>query len=191
MRVIFLIFISETASIRNGDWKIRGIPADLQDRRVEITGPVERKMVINALNANVKVFMADFEDSLAPDWHKVIDGQINLRDAVNGTISYTNEAGKNLSVAARSGGSGLPRSRPASAGKKHVTRRGEAIPGSLFDFCALFLPQLPGPAGERERPLFLSAENPVPARGGMVGAKSSVSPKIVLNCRAAPLRLLC
>ena len=77
-------FISETASIRNGDWKIRGIPADLQDRRVEITGPVERKMVINALNANVKVFMADFEDSLAPDWHKVIDGQMNLRDAVNG-----------------------------------------------------------------------------------------------------------
>ncbi len=87
-------FISETASIRNGDWTIRGIPADLQDRRVEITGPVERKMVINALNANVKVFMADFEDSLAPDWRKVIDGQINLRDAVNGTISYTNEAGK-------------------------------------------------------------------------------------------------
>lgn len=87
-------FISETASIRDTDWKIRGIPADLQDRRVEITGPVERKMVINALNANVKVFMADFEDSLAPDWNKVIDGQINLRDAVNGTISYTNEAGK-------------------------------------------------------------------------------------------------
>ena len=87
-------FISETASIRHGEWKIRGIPEDLQDRRVEITGPVERKMVINAMNANVKVFMADFEDSLAPDWQKVIDGQINLRDAVNGTISYTNEAGK-------------------------------------------------------------------------------------------------
>ncbi|HFV1018342.1 TPA: hypothetical protein ACH7ZK_004788 [Escherichia coli] len=82
-------FISETASIRDTDWKIRGIPADLQDRRVEITGPVERKMVINALNANVKVFMADFEDSLAPDWNKVIDGQINLRDAVNGTIKAT------------------------------------------------------------------------------------------------------
>ena len=87
-------FISETASIRRSEWKIRGIPEDLQDRRVEITGPVERKMVINAMNANVKVFMADFEDSLAPDWQKVIDGQINLRDAVNGTISYTNEAGK-------------------------------------------------------------------------------------------------
>ena len=78
-------FISETASIRNSEWQIRGIPQDLLDRRVEITGPVERKMVINAPNANVKVFMADFEDSLAPNWGKVIDGQINLRDAVNGT----------------------------------------------------------------------------------------------------------
>ena len=130
-------FISETASIRNSDWTIRGIPADLQDRRVEITGPVERKMVINALNANVKVFMADFEDSLAPDWRKVIDGQINLRDAVNGTISYTNEAGKiyqlqpNPAVlVCRVRGLHLP--------EKHVTWRNEAIPGSLFDghcFC--------------------------------------------------------
>ncbi len=75
----------------------RGIPADLQDRRVEITGPVERKMVINALNANVKVFMADFEDSLAPDWNIKRDGQINLRDAVNGTISAIPISWKNLS----------------------------------------------------------------------------------------------
>lgn len=130
-------FISETASIRNGNWTIRGIPQDLQDRRVEITGPVERKMVINALNANVKVFMADFEDSLAPDWNKVIDGQINLRDAVNGTISYTNEAGKIYQLKpdpalliCRVRGLHLP--------EKHVTWRGEAIPGSLFDFALYF-----------------------------------------------------
>ena len=75
-------FISETDSIKQSEWKIRNIPTDLLDRRVEITGPVERKMVINALNANVKVFMADFEDSLAPDWQKVIEGQDQLRDAV-------------------------------------------------------------------------------------------------------------
>ena len=86
-------FISESDSIINSEWKVNPIPKDLQDRRVEITGPVDRKMVINALNANVKVFMADFEDSLAPTWDKVIDGQINLRDAVKGTISYTNEQG--------------------------------------------------------------------------------------------------
>ncbi|ARY99651.1 malate synthase A [Yersinia ruckeri] len=131
-------FISETASIRSGSWKIKGIPADLQDRRVEITGPVERKMVINALNANVKVFMADFEDSLAPSWDKVIEGQINLHDAVNGTISYTNESGKIYQLKpnpailiARVRGLHLP--------EKHVTYQGEAIPGGLFDFALYFL----------------------------------------------------
>ena len=130
-------FISETASIREGDWKIRGIPADLQDRRVEITGPVERKMVINALNANVKVFMADFEDSLAPSWQKVMEGHINLRDAVNGTISYTNESGKIYQLKpdpavliCRVRGLHLP--------EKHVTWRDEPIPGSLFDFGLYF-----------------------------------------------------
>lgn len=130
-------FISETASIRDSAWKIRGIPQDLQDRRVEITGPVERKMVINAMNANVKVFMADFEDSLAPDWRKVIEGQINLRDAVNGTISYTNETGKIYQLKpdpavliCRVRGLHLP--------EKHVTWRGEPIPSSLFDFALYF-----------------------------------------------------
>src|SRR5476651_2185297 len=130
-------FIMETNSIKNENWEIRGIPADLLDRRVEITGPVERKMVINALNANVKVFMADFEDSLAPGWQQVIDGQINLRDAVNGTITYTNEAGKiyrlkpNPAVlVCRVRGLHLP--------EKHVLWQGEAIPGGLFDFALYF-----------------------------------------------------
>jgi len=130
-------FISETASIRHGEWKIRGIPEDLQDRRVEITGPVERKMVINAMNANVKVFMADFEDSLAPDWQKVIDGQINLRDAVNGTISYTNEAGKIYQLKPNPAVL-ICRVRGLHLPEKHVTWRGEAIPGSLFDFALYF-----------------------------------------------------
>ncbi|HBT54711.1 MAG TPA: malate synthase A [Erwinia persicina] len=130
-------FISETDSIKKSDWKIRGIPADLQNRRVEITGPVDRKMVINALNANVNVFMADFEDSLAPSWDKVIAGQINLRDAINGTISYTSEAGKIYQLKpdpavliCRVRGLHLP--------EKHVTWRDEPIPGSLFDFALYF-----------------------------------------------------
>ncbi len=130
-------FISETTSIRESNWQIRGIPADLQDRRVEITGPVERKMVINALNANVKVFMADFEDSLAPDWNKVIDGQINLRDAVNGTISYTNEAGKIYQLKpdpavliCRVRGLHLP--------EKHVTRRGKPFPAACLILLCTF-----------------------------------------------------
>lgn len=130
-------FISETNSIRQGDWQIRGVPSDLRDRRVEITGPVERKMVINALNANVKVFMADFEDSLAPSWDKVIDGQINLHDAVNGTISYTNEAGKVYQLNANPAVL-IARVRGLHLPEKHVQWQGEAIPGGLFDFALYF-----------------------------------------------------
>ncbi len=81
-------FLAGTADIRTGDWSVAPVPADLQDRRVEITGPVDRKMVINALNSGANVFMADFEDSLAPTWFNLIDGQINLRDAVARTITY-------------------------------------------------------------------------------------------------------
>jgi len=87
-------FLPETKHIREDDsWKIAPIPADLQDRRVEITGPVDRKMVINALNSGAKMFMSDFEDSNTPTWHNTIQGQINLRDAANGTISFESPVG--------------------------------------------------------------------------------------------------
>ncbi|MBP2846601.1 malate synthase A [Dickeya oryzae] len=130
-------FISEMDSIKNSDWKIRGIPNDLLDRRVEITGPVERKMVINALNANVKVFMADFEDSLAPSWSKVIEGQINLRDAVRGSIAYTNEAGKIYQLKPNPAVL-ICRVRGLHLPEKHVLWNDEPIPGSLFDFALYF-----------------------------------------------------
>jgi len=131
-------FLSETSTIRNGDWKVRAIPADLLDRRVEITGPADRKMVINALNANVKVFMADFEDALSPTWFNVIDGQLNLRDANRGEISYDNpETGKHYSLnknpallIARVRGLHLP--------EKHITLNGKVIPGCLLDFALYF-----------------------------------------------------
>ena len=80
-------FLPETAGIRNGDWTVAPLPPDLMDRRVEITGPVERKMIINALNSGAKLFMADFEDSNTPTWDNLIQGHINLRDAVRRTIS--------------------------------------------------------------------------------------------------------
>ena len=83
-------FLVETENIRSADWQIGTIPDDLLDRRVEITGPVSRKMIINALNSGVKVFMADFEDSNSPTWNNIMDGQINLRDAVNKSITFTN-----------------------------------------------------------------------------------------------------
>jgi malate synthase len=130
-------FLPETKEIRESDWVASPIPADLQDRRVEITGPVDRKMVINALNSGAKMFMADFEDSNSPTWSNCIEGQINLRDAINKTISYTNEAGKayqlNENIATL-----LVRPRGWHLPEKHVTVNGEEISGSLFDFGVFF-----------------------------------------------------
>ena len=81
-------FFPETAAIRDSEWTVAPIPADLQDRRVEITGPVDRKMIINALNSGANVFMADFEDSNSPTWQNNIEGQLNLRDAVRREIAF-------------------------------------------------------------------------------------------------------
>ena len=131
-------FLPQTKSLRENDWKVRGIPNDLQDRRVEITGPVDRKMVINALNANAKVFMADFEDSLAPSWEKIVAGQINLRDAVAGDISYiAAETGKSYTLD-EDPAVLICRVRGLHMLEKHVSFAEQAIPASLFDFCIYF-----------------------------------------------------
>ena len=91
-------FLKETESIRKGDWTIAPLPKDLQDRRVEITGPVDRKMVINALNSGASMYMADFEDSSTPTWANLIEGHINLRDAIRGTISFSAPEGKSYQI---------------------------------------------------------------------------------------------
>src|SRR5712672_930666 len=93
-----LDFLPETKQIREGDRKCAPIPSDIQDRRVEITGPTDRKMVINALNSGAKIFMADFEDANSPTWHNLIDGQINLKDAVRRTIEFKSPEGKEYRV---------------------------------------------------------------------------------------------
>ncbi|MCC2522855.1 malate synthase A [Vibrio coralliilyticus] len=131
-------FLEDTQDIREGSWKILGIPQDLQDRRVEITGPTDRKMVINALNANVKVFMADFEDSMSPAWDKVLDGQINLRDAVDGEISYTNPVNGKQYELKDDPAVLICRVRGLHLKEKHVTFNDEIIPGALFDFALYF-----------------------------------------------------
>lgn len=126
-------FLPETQAIREGDWTVAPLPADLLDRRVEITGPVERKMIINALNSGAKVFMADFEDSNSPNWDNTIQGQINLRDAIRKTISYTNENGKVYSLNEQVA-TIMIRPRGWHLTEKHVTINGEVISGGLFDF---------------------------------------------------------
>src|SRR5262245_64012564 len=91
-------FLPETRDIRESEWTIGTVPHDLLDRRVEITGPTDRKMVINALNSGANVFMADFEDSNTPSWHNMVDGQVNLRDAVNRTIEYRSPDGRHYQL---------------------------------------------------------------------------------------------
>ena len=99
-------FLPETAGIRQGEWKVAPIPKDLRDRRVEITGPVDRKMIINALNSGANVFMADFEDSNSPTWNNNIEGQLNLRDAIRGTIRYVSPEGKRYQLGVQPGNVG-------------------------------------------------------------------------------------
>ncbi|MEM9619315.1 MAG: malate synthase A [Pseudomonadota bacterium] len=132
-------FRAETQEVRDGDWTVGALPADLLDRRVEITGPTERKMVINALNADVKVFMADFEDALSPTWRNVIEGQTNLRDAARRTISFANpKSGKSYTLN-NDPAVLIARVRGLHLDEKHVLRNGKAIPGCLMDFALYFL----------------------------------------------------
>jgi malate synthase len=130
-------FLADTEAIRQGSWTIGPIPADIQDRRVEITGPTERKMVINALNSGAKVFMADFEDAHAPTWEATIQGQINVRDAVRRTIGYISPEGKtyqlNEQIAVL-----FVRPRGWHLTEKHVLVDGKPISGGIFDFGLYF-----------------------------------------------------
>lgn len=130
-------FLPTTKAIRESDWKVAPIPKDLQDRRVEITGPVERKMIINALNSGAKVFMADFEDSLSPTWESVMDGQVNLRDYAEGAIAYTSPEGKQYTLNDKIAVL-IVRPRGWHLDEKHVLLNGKPIAGAFLDFGAYF-----------------------------------------------------
>ncbi|HEY1427141.1 MAG TPA: malate synthase A, partial [Caulobacteraceae bacterium] len=131
-------FLPETKSLRDGDWKVAPIPADLLDRRVEITGPTDRKMIINALNCGAKVFMTDFEDANAPTWANMVDGQVNLCDLWNGKLSFTDPtSGKSYQLnderavlIVRPRGWHLP--------ERHVIVDCQPMSGSLVDFGLYF-----------------------------------------------------
>ena len=129
-------FLPETADVRAGDWRVEPVPEEIQDRRVEITGPVDRKMVINALNSGAKMFMADFEDSNSPTWQNCIEGQVNLTDALERTITLdTGEKQYRLNdeVATL-----LVRPRGWHLDERHFEVDGEPISASLFDFGLYF-----------------------------------------------------
>jgi malate synthase len=130
-------FLAETAELRASDWKVAPAPADLADRRVEITGPVDRKMIINALNSGAKVYMADFEDSHAPFWAATLQGQANLRDAVRRRIEFANPDGKLYTLNDRTA-TLLVRPRGWHLHERHMQVDGNPISASLFDFGLFF-----------------------------------------------------
>ncbi len=130
-------FLPETRHIREGDWQIAPVPMDLQDRRVEITGPVDRKMVINAMNSGASTFMADFEDSHAPTWQGTIQGQINLTDTIEGTIRFTSPAGKQYRLNNRTAVL-IVRPRGWHLDEKHLLVDDQPVSGGIFDFGLYF-----------------------------------------------------
>jgi malate synthase len=131
-------FLPETAAIREAVWRVAAIPRDLQDRRTEITGPTDRKMVINALNCGASVYMADFEDANTPSWENLIDGQLNLYDAVRRTITYIDpETGRHYSLNDKTAVL-FVRPRGWHLPEKHVLVDGVPMSGALFDFGLFF-----------------------------------------------------
>jgi malate synthase len=130
-------FLPETRSIREGTWKVAPIPSDLTDRRVEITGPVDRKMVINALNSGASTYMADFEDSNSPTWDNCVQGQVNLRDAVRRDIEFTSPEGKIYRLNEKTA-TLIVRPRGWHLDERHFRVDGVPIPAGLFDFGLFF-----------------------------------------------------
>lgn len=131
-------FLPQTRDIRERDWKIAPIPQDLLDRRVEITGPVDRKMVVNALNSGANVYMADFEDANSPTWANNIEGQINLKDRWTGKIDFTDkQSGKRYALGSKTAVL-VPRPRGWHLVEEHLYIDGKPISGALFDFGLYF-----------------------------------------------------
>ncbi len=133
-----LDFLEETKSIRESTWEIAPLPEDLQDRRVEITGPVSRKMVINALNSGAKLFMACFEDATSPTWENMIDGQVNLFDAIRKTISYSQSSNGKVYRLNDKVATLIVRPRGLHMEERHIEIDGEPVAGSFFDFGLYF-----------------------------------------------------
>ncbi|WP_371500912.1 malate synthase A [Kitasatospora sp. NBC_00374] len=134
-----LDFLPETAEVRAGDWQVAPAPRALQDRRVEITGPTDRKMVINALNSGARVWLADFEDATAPTWENVLSGQVNLIDAFEGRIDFTSEAGKAYTLKpAAELATVVVRPRGWHLDENHLLVDGDPVAGAFLDFGLYF-----------------------------------------------------
>src|SRR5690349_12153945 len=130
-------FLPETREIRESKWVVAPIPGPLQDRRVEITGPVDRKMIVNALNCGASVFMADFEDANTPRWDNNLQGHVNLRDAIRRRVDFTSPEGKSYRLNEKTAVL-FVRPRGWHLPEKHVTVDGQPVSGGIFDFALYF-----------------------------------------------------
>ena len=146
-------FLSQTEKIRSGNWKVAKIPEALRDRRVEITGPVDRKMIINALNSEAKIFMADFEDSSSPSWRVMMEGQKNLIDAVNGDIAFTNDQGKQYFLK-ENPATLIVRPRGIHLKEKNIKFLDQSMPACLVDFGLFFFHNFESLAKSKCGPFF-------------------------------------
>ena len=146
-------FLSETKSVRTSEWKVAKAPKDLQDRRVEITGPTDRKMLINALNSGARVFMADFEDSNSPTWANLVGGQVNLIDAIERRIDFTSPEGKQYKLNDKIA-TLLVRPRGWHLEERHLELDGTPVSGSLFDFGLYFFHNAKRLLGKGSGPYF-------------------------------------
>ena len=171
-------FLESTRSVREADWTVAPIPPDLRDRRVEITGPTDRKMVINALNSGASVFMADFEDSNSPTWENCIEGQQNLSDAIRRTIDYTSPEGKpyklNPKVAVL-----FVRPRGWHLNEKHLTVNGTPMSASLFDFGLFFFHNAKEQIARGTGPYFYLPKMEKPRRSASVERRLRLRPGVL------------
>ena len=184
-------FLADTSAIREGDWSVAPIPADLLDRRVEITGPVDRKMIVNALNSGAKVFMADFEDATSPVFANMIEGQANLKDRWAGTIDFTDRDDRQALRAQRQArrADGAPARLAPARAPCHRRRRGNV--GLAVRFRPLRLPQRQGAdRGRARRPPSICRSSRAISRRGF-GTTSSRSPRTSSACPRGRSRRPC
>ncbi len=183
-------FRSDTAGIRSGEWKVAPIPAALQDRRVEITGPAEPKMIINALNSGAKMFMVDFEDSLSPTWEKICEGQASLHAAVRHTLTYASPEGKKYTLNEKIA-TLIVRPRGWHLPEKHVLCDGKPIAGAFLDFGLFFYHNAAYQAERGTGPVFLPSPNWKVPRKLRYGRISSLMRKSVSASLTARSRRRC
>ena len=171
-------FLGDTASTRKAEWSVASIAPDLRDRRVEITGPTDRKMIINAMNSGANVYMADFEDANSPTWGNLLEGQRNLCETVDGTIRFASPEGKQYRLNPPTA-TLMVRPRGLHLPEKHLCLDGKPVPGVACGLRPVLLPQRPKAARPRQRALFLSAEIGEPPRGPVVEQRVSTGPRRV------------